>query len=218
MTKQHFSIKEIFTFGWAKTQQHAWFIALTFIIIGIIISAVTKVFGIPGFTSLVYTLVVLSVSSISLAISRNHHFTFADLFTPFLSKNKVLKFIAFSILYAIPPLTAFAFLGTSVLMRSSFATALSVILVLISLYVGIRFLFFPFVVVDHENSKFMELIKMSYRLTSLNFVSVFVVYALIAILNMIGAAFFGFGLLITVPVSTFALAYMYNRLSEHHVA
>ena len=40
MTKQHFSFEEVFKFGWTKTKQHAWFITLTFIIAGIIMSAV----------------------------------------------------------------------------------------------------------------------------------------------------------------------------------
>ena len=214
MTKQYFSFKEIFMFGWAKTKQHAWFIALTFII-GIIISTAAGVSRVPGFASLVYMLTILSTASISLAIVRNHHFTFYDLFTPLLSKNKVLKFVAFSILYSLPQVTAFAFLGTSVLMRSSIAVILSIVLILIALYINIRFVFFPFVVVDHENAKFIELIKMSYRITSANLVSVLILYILVVILNMIGLALLGFGLLLSVPVSTFVLAHVYTKLTEH---
>ena len=203
-------------FGWAKTMQHAWFIALTFIIIGIIISAVVRFPSIPGFATLVYTLTALSISSISLAISRNHHFTFADLFTPLLSKNRVLKYISFSILYAIPPAAALTFLGTAIVMGNSFVAMLGIALVLVALYAGIRFLFYPFVVVDHENAKFVELVKMSYRISSANFIFIVMLYVALVAFNMVGAALFGLGLLVTIPVSTFMLAHVYNKLIEHH--
>ncbi len=217
MTKQHFSFKEIFMFGWAKTQQHAWFIALTFIIIGIIFSAVVRFPGIPGFASLVYTLTVLSICSISLAISRNHHFTFADLFTPLLSSKRVLKYLAFAILYAIPPLFVVSIIGANIIMKSGFIAVISFVLFILAMYIGIRFLFYPFVVVDHENAKFIELIKMSYRITSANFLFIVMLYVALVAFNMLGAYLFGIGLLVTVPISTFMLAHVYNRLIEHHV-
>ena len=78
MTKQHFSFEEVFKFGWAKTKQHAWFLALTFIIAGVIINAVKFM---PVFDMIVSLMVALSIISIPLLI--------------------VLKFIALSILYAV---------------------------------------------------------------------------------------------------------------------
>lgn len=213
MTKQHFSFKEIFMFGWAKTQQHAWFIALTIIIMGIIMSAVSNV---PLFGNLVSILVGLSVASISLTISRDHHFTFADLFTPFLSRNRVLKYVGLSLLYAVPAMIAVTMMATAMMMRNSSTAVVAAILLLLAIYIAIRFMFFSFVAIDHENAKFIELIKLSYRLTSANFVSVFIFFVLIVILNILGSLVFVIGLFVTVPVSMFATARLYNQIKDHH--
>jgi uncharacterized membrane protein len=58
MTKHHFSFQEVFTFGWAKTKQHAWFTALTFIIATILISSVKFV---PLFDAIVSLMVGISM-------------------------------------------------------------------------------------------------------------------------------------------------------------
>lgn len=194
MTKQHFSFQEVFTFGWSKTRQHAWFIVLTYIIIGIIMSAVRFSPFIDCITSV---MVAISVTSLALTISRDHHFTFADLYYPLLSYKRVLKFIALTAIYVLAVIIGFA------------------LLVLPGIYIAIRFKFFPFVALDHENASIPDLIRMSAKVTAHNFWSVFLFLLLGGMLNILGALALVVGLFFTIPVTFFAMAHMYNRLKEH---
>ena len=196
MTKQHFSFEEVFKFGWAKTKQHAWFLALTFIIAGVIINAVKFM---PVFDMIVSLMVALSIISISLLIVRDRSFTFADLYTPLLSPKRVLKFIALSILYAVA------------------VTIGTILLIVPGVYIATRFKFFPYVVIENENADLSDLIKMSYKLTNNHFWVILGFMVLAAILNIIGALLFMVGLIITVPVTLFASAHMYTKLKEHTV-
>lgn len=194
MSKHHFSFQEVFKFGLAKTQQHAWFIFLTFIIISIILSSVRSV---PFFDAVISLMVGLSLASISLMISRNQHFTFQDLYNPLLSQKRVLKFILLTIVYVIA-----VAVGT-------------VLFVLPGIYLAVRFKFFPFVVLEHENSSLLDLIKMTYKITENNFWSVFLFLVIMTLLNIAGFLLFVIGLLVTIPMSLFAFAHVYNRLKEH---
>lgn len=196
MTKQHFSFQEVFMFSWAKTKQHAWFITLTFIIAGIIIGAVRFI---PVFDTVVGLMVALSIISISILISRDSVFTFSDLYTPLLSPKRVLKFIALTILYVVS------------------VTIGTILLIIPGVYIATRFKFFPYMAIEHENATIKDLIKMSYKLTENHFWIVLGFLILATILNIIGALLFVVGLIITVPVTLFASAHMYNKLKEHNI-
>jgi uncharacterized membrane protein len=196
MTKQHFSFQEVFKFGWAKTKQHAWFLVLTFFIISIITNAVRMV---PFVDAAVSIMACLSVASIALQISRDQHFTFRDLYMPLLSQRRVLKFIVLTALYVFAVLV-----GTA-------------LLIVPGIYIMVRFKFFPFVVVDHENTSIQDLVKMTYALTAHNFWSVFFFVILACLLNFVGFICFVVGLFITIPTTLFAAAHMYNRLKQHTV-
>ena len=221
MTQKHFSFEEVFTFGWSKTKQHAWFIVLTFIIISTIISAVKEAFVINIVVAL---MVALSLASISLTISRGHSFTFNDLFTVFLSQNRVTKFVALSILYSLPALIAgssFSFVVIGIYNQNPLFTLsallVSTLLTIPAIYVTVRYKFFPFVVLEHENASLQDIIKMSYKLTTNHFWLLFAFLTCAAILNIVGAIFMFVGLLITVPTTLFATAHVYNKLKEHSV-
>ncbi len=224
MTKHHFTYKEVFTFGWNKTMQHAWFIFLTFIISSIIItSTAVTAFVISHF---IFTAVVLmsflSLASISLMIVRNHSFTFADLLNPLLSPRRVLKFAALSVLYVIPVfLLAFT---SAVLMYGAtqgsapvaiFGLLFTIIVFIPSIFIAIRFQFFPYIVAEHEYSSIKDLIKMSYTLTENNFWQLLGFVVIAYIINLIGMAFFCVGLLVSVPVTAFACAHLYDRFKNH---
>lgn len=221
MSKYHFTFKELFMFGWTKTTQHAWFIFLTFIIISIIASA--TVFN-PFLSTLVVGMAALSLTSISLMIARNHTFSFSDLLYPLLSPRRVIKFFTLSLFYVLPVLlltltTIILVIGSA---RGSvsvtvFGLIFSLIFFAISLYVTVRFNFFPYVAVEHEHSPVKDLINMSYKLTENNFGPVFGFLFLAVCLNLVGLLFFGLGLLITVPVTVFASAHLYDKLKSHTV-
>ena len=195
MTKQHFSFKEVFMFGWSKTRQHAWFLVLTFIIASIISHASRFI---PVFDFVVSMMISLSLVSLSLKIVRDHSFTFADLYYPILSSKRVIKFIVLSIIYVVAVGLGF------------------VLLIVPGIYIAVRYFFYPYVAVEHEDADLQSLVKMSYRLTNNHFWPVLAFIILTILLNILGAALLIVGLFVTVPVTMFATAYMYNRLKEHH--
>jgi uncharacterized membrane protein len=196
MTKHHFSFQEVFKFGWAKTKQHAWFSALTFIIATIIISAVRMV---PLFDAIVSLMVGISITSISLLIARDHSFTFTDLVSPLLSAKKVLNMFVLTAIYGVAVL-----LGT-------------ILLIVPGVYVAVRFKFFPYIVIENENASIKDLIRMTYKLSTGHFWPLFFFLAIAAVLNVLGSLLFVIGLVVTVPVTVFASAYMYSRLKEHTI-
>jgi hypothetical protein len=231
MSKHHFKFKEVFMFGWSKTCQHAWFIFLTFLIIGIISKAVTP--NLPGgpsmggflalsFGVVVTLMMVLSVYSISLMIARNHHFTFADLINPLLSQRRVLKFFALIGLLLLPVLLlSFSAAVLTIGARQGspsvaiFGMILSVATLIPTIFISVRFKFFPFVVVEHEHSTMKDLIQMSYKLTEGYFWPIFGFLCLAGLLNIAGLIFFRIGLLATLPTTIFAFAHLYDKLKNH---
>ena len=221
MTKHHFSLQEVFMFGWTKTVQHAWFIALTFIIASIISSAVKFV---PLINYVVGIFIGLSVVSISILMSRNHEFTFSDLYTPVLSQKRVLKFIVLTVLYMF--LIAICLAPLSIVVTASlmnnkamaiFGLLLSALTLVPGIYLSVRMKFFPFVVVENENASVLDLIKMTYKLSSHHFLSIFLFLVAATLLNILGVMFFFVGILVTIPVTVLASAHMYNKLKDHQM-
>ena len=236
MTKHHFSIQEGLCFGWAKAKQHAWFIVLTFIISSIIMGAVR---GTPFLGFVVGVMTILSIASVSLSIVRGHHFSFSDLFTPVLSCNKVLKFFALTVLFSFPFLAVLLsrqiFMMGNQLNSASVASlgmALMFVFFVVAVYVGVRFKFFPFIVIEHENASLHELLRMCLKLTAGNFWRIFLFLLSFGLLNAavivvcnillflrlpnIASIFFLVGIVGTVSVTVFATARVYNELKNHH--
>ncbi len=208
MSRHKFSFKDAFVFGWNKTRQHYWFCFLTFLLVTLIINSVDHV---PLLRTVVTLMVALSVVSVSLLIVRDHHFTFENLFTPLLSPKKVAKFVLISVLYAIPVILAAVFLFFVP------AKFLGLLVIIPSIYLAVRFKFFPYVVVENEDATLRSIIETSLKLTKGHFWMVLGLLVLIGLLNVLGLAFFVVGLAVTIPVSIFATAYVYTRLKDHTV-
>lgn len=208
MSRHKFSFKDAFVFGWNKTRQHYWFCFLTFLLVTLIINSVDHV---PLLRTVVTLMVALSVVSVSLLIVRDHHFTFENLFTPLLSPKKVAKFVLISVIYAIPVILAAVFLFFVP------AKFLGLLVIIPSIYLAVRFKFFPYVVVENEDATLRSIIETSLKLTKGHFWMVLGLLVLIGLLNVLGLAFFVVGLAVTIPVSIFATAYVYTRLKDHTV-
>lgn len=223
MTKQYFSFKEIFMFGWVKTKQHAWFITLTAIIISIIMSAANvQNFGLL-LSTVVSLMVALSLASISLSISRDHHFTFGDLFTPLLSPKKVLNFFALTAVLALPVILFVIAFMEAVYARNTFVAILGIIIFFPLAYFSVCFKLYPFVVLEHENSTIPELLRMTYKMTAPHFIQVLIFLLIAAVFNLLVAIILStiavsliyIGLFVTIPITLFAIAHLYNKLKEH---
>lgn len=212
MTKHYFSYKELFTFGWAKTKQHAWFIVLTGIILGIVCSAVEHTHTLKAVVSL---LVTLSIASISLTIARDHGFSFADLTHPLLSYKKVLKFFVLSVLLGLPVFISLFPILVATRMGSIGGIVFGFVVLACAVYYIVRFKFYPYVVLEHENASIRDLVKTSLRLTKGKALPVFVFILLAGLLNALGALLLLVGLFVTIPVTLFASARLYDTLKEH---
>lgn len=228
MTKQYFSFEEIFKFGWAKTKQHAWFIFLTFIISSLVINASANL---PFINVLVVFMTTLSIVSLSLAIARDHHFTFADLYAPLLSQKRVLKFIVLGALYLLPLMVV---LFSYELIRQGIVNSraglfasgliLSIPSAILAVYATVRFKFFPFIVAEHEGATLSSLMRTSYAFTEGRFVQVVLFLGVTALLNLtpviVAFAFGGIfllGIFVTAPVSILATAHLYNRIKDNTI-
>ncbi len=208
MIRHNFSFKEAFVFGWNKTKQHYWFCALTFILVTLIINSVGHV---PILRTTVSLMAGLSIVSLSLLIARDQHFSFESLFTPLLSPMRVLKFFVLSAIYLIPVLL------TVILLYYVPAKLVGLVVVIPCVYIMVRFKFFPYVVIENEGADLQSLIKMSYKLTRGHFWVVLGFLLLVLLLNILGALVFIVGLVVTVRVSIFATAHVYNKLKEHSI-
>ena len=226
MTKQHFTLKEVFDFAWAKTQQHAWFLACTFMIYAVIMSAVKK----EGFLGLlVAVLLALSLLSISLIIVRNENFDFSTLFERLRSPRLVINFLILLALYAcavfvffIPFMAAVSVATTNIMlnlgadsMKLSGILIITAILLVPGIYIAVRYKFFPYVLLENEHMRLVDVIKHTSSLTKGHFWMILQFLISLAVINTFGALAFGVGLIITVPLSVLAMANYYRRLQGH---
>lgn len=222
------NILEILHFSWGKTRQHAWFLVCSALIYGVIMSAVkaTPILGL-----VVSLFVALSLLSLSLIIVRGESFSFADLFSRLRSPTLVLKFFVLTFVYTVVVgLLVFPFVASSSLAFASFFLTgditvmnnrlLSLLLVTFlmfsfGVYVSVCFKIYPYVLLENEHMKMIDIVKRTYRLTSGSFWKLFFFLITLSILNLLGFILLGVGLLITVPISVFALAHLYRKLEGH---
>lgn len=225
MTK-HFSYKQVFMFGWEKTKQHAWFVFLTAIIINLAVRSSEyhhiynpmegRVAHVPSvFSFIVMLMATLSITSVSMLISRGHGFSFQDLFNPLLSSKRVIKFLIVAVAYVVPVVIGVTAFVVGIASRNPSYAGLGALLLIPAVYYSVRLKFFPFIVLEHENASVKELLKLSYKLTQGKFLSVFIFLILAGVLNFFGALLLGVGLLATVPVTIFAMAHLYDVLKNH---
>lgn len=229
MTKQHFTFREVFNFGWLKTKQHYWFLLCTFVIYGIAASAVERT---GWFEVLICLLAGLSLVSMSLVIAKNESFDFSTLFDKLRIPRVVIKFLLLTLLYVIAiAIFLVPFVASMVVMGNSLASGLSLsnlparlfgvifvtaLLTIPAIIVSVRFKFYPYVLIENDHLSFVDTIKHTFKLTQGYFWKIFTFLILISIFNILGAMSV-IGLLLTIPISVFAMAHFYRHLAGHHI-
>ena len=228
MTKQYFNFEETFSFAWAKTKQHAWFLVCMALIYAVILSAVKRT---PGLEELVALLVALSLLSMSLIMVRNESFNFSDIFNRLRSPRLVLHFLALTVLYIgavsvlVMPFIAASMLATNIVIASSSFSAIpskllvvlltTLVMLLPGIYVSIRFKFYPYILLENEHMSIKDIILHTEKLTRGYFWQLLWFFIMLTVLNILGALAFMVGLFLTVPVSIFAIAHLYRKLQGH---
>lgn len=104
------------------------------------------------------------------------------------------------------------FLGSSFLVALIAGIGM-LLFVIPGIILGIYLSFVPFLVID-QNISAGQAIGESFRLLKGSFWSVLGFVFLAFLLNLLGALLLGFGLLVTIPVTGLALAYIYRRLQQ----
>ena len=104
------------------------------------------------------------------------------------------------------------YLGVSILVGLTVAGGL-ILLIIPGIIWLVRFSFSPIIIIDNKVSP-VAAMKESYAITKGSFWKILLFWIVIGLINLLGLIFFGIGLLITVPVSTFASIYVYRELSK----
>jgi uncharacterized membrane protein len=87
------------------------------------------------------------------------------------------------------------------------------LLIVPGLYFGTRFCFFGFDLAEKEN-KFMDSFRASVLLTENSILKLAYHLLVLTLLNLVGAAVLGLGLLITVPVTVLTMIWLYQSLKS----
>ena len=104
------------------------------------------------------------------------------------------------------------YLGVSILQGLVIVGGL-ILLIIPGIFWAVRFSFAPLILVDTNMGPIASM-KDSYTITKGNFWELLLFWLTIGILNIFGFIIFGVGLLLTVPISTFATIYIYRALMK----
>ncbi len=228
------------TFSFTATIQSSWDLVkkhLKFLLLSTIASAVilivlqelqnlTEGHGILSVLAMIFSTIVgiavsLGWTQVVLKLIRHEKATWVDFQTD--TKIWVHYFIA-RIIYGIGSLIAIIMAAVPVFMLIflSMNNVGFLIIGTIAFLFGLtvfawlltRYIFISFVAIDHQNLNGWKLLKESAKITKGNMWRLFGFLLLITLVNIIGLLFFIIGLVITVPVTMIATAYVYDHLKK----
>ncbi len=195
MTTHTFTISDVLFKGWEKTKEHAWFLLLSMVILLVIMGIFNDV---PILSYIVNTFVTLAFSSVILTIIHNKTPKFHDLTKYFATYKKPLRILVLSVIIYLITLVGL------------------LLLVLPGIYLAIRFMFYPYYVIEHEHKTIAESLKEIFAITEGNFWNLFLFGVVAAVLNLLGLLALGVGFLVTLPVTALACGYIYKTLTPHY--
>jgi uncharacterized membrane protein len=198
---QRFSIGEALGWGWKKLQENVGPLVMA----ALAILAVNLVFTFLGRGALgwffnligwfVSILISMGVIRIALKITDGRPIQTADLFQ---RADLALPYIIASFIVGVMVAIGFVFL------------------IVPGIYLAITFGFFSYNIVDKEHG-IMESIEQSAAITKAQKWDLFAFGVALFFFNLAGALALGIGLLITIPVSLLAMAFVYRRISGEPV-
>ncbi len=202
MNDVKFLKKEAIAFGWEKAVGNiGYFAGMLFILIAVSMMPqfIAGAFGKVKLFAIIIALagVVLQIevklgmikSMVAFADGRKP--VIGELFSCF--DKRILNVFAASLLYGL-----MVFLGT-------------LLLIVPGIILGIKFMFFSYFIVD-KNAGIIESLEKSAALTNGSKTNIFLLALLLWLINAAGALCLGVGLIITIPVSMLAVAFVYRKL------
>lgn len=198
-----FSIKETLKYGWQKSKENmelVFFATLLTLAVGMFTEVIDVGgqsqgvrFSLLGFLALIFSLIIrIGYNKIFLRICDGEKPKFAEIFKEY---RMFWRYLGVSIL------TPLAVLGGLVL------------LVVPGIIWAVRFSFAVIILIDLDTRP-IKAMKESYAITKGHFWKLLGFWVVLALFNVLGLIAMGIGLLITLPVSTFAMIYVYRLLSK----
>ena len=200
-----FSIKESVKYGWAKTKENMELVLFATLLILAVGSLSGKMdsnykgfdFSLLGLIATIFLIIVrIGYNKIFLRIYDGETPKFSEIFKEY---RIFWRYLGVSILYPL------AILGGLIL------------LIIPGIIWAVRFSFSPLIVVDTKIGP-VAAMKESYAITKGSFWKLVLFWISVALLNILGFILFGIGLIISVPVTTFATIYTYRLLSQKKAA
>ena len=204
MSTQRFSIGEAISFGWKTTWQHFGFLLLVMVIVGVInngANIVTRIVGedsvaVIMFASLAFFVVSLLVQvgliTILLKLVRGQHAEFGDLFS---GANRLFPYFLGCLLYGLIVLGGL------------------LLLIIPGIIWGIRFQFYSYYIIDKGLGP-MDALKASWHTTKGVSWTLFLFGIVSGLINILGVLLLFIGLLATIPITSIAYSYIYERLAR----
>lgn len=193
-------IKDSLKYGWQKMKENmeiSIFSTLLMLVVGVISGGGKGFFkSLVGIAATIFLIIIrIGYNKIFLRMSDEDKPKFNDIFKEY---SLFWKFLGVSILL---PLTILGGL---------------ILLIVPGVVWAVRFAFSPLILVDTRMGPIASM-KESWAITKGNFWSLLLFGLSIVLLNLLGILVFGVGLLITIPVSTFASIHIYRELSKAKV-
>lgn len=198
MSNAPFSIGEALRFGWNTLKQNVWFFVLILIIAGLVTQIPSMLGGKEGTATGLFSLIAwvlqmlinLGLNKIALMLHDGTKPTWKELFMQY---PLLLKYLGAAIIYGV-------------------AVAIGLVLLVVpGIYLGIKYAFFGFVMVDKKTS-IMDSFKTSAKLTEGVKWELLGFGIVMCVLNILGAIAILIGLFVTIPITLMASVYVYRKL------
>lgn len=205
---QKFSIKEAVKAGWELTKQNLGLmvgVVVVVVLVNLLPNMLTmlmedgrnsslEILAIPVMlvSWILNFLVSLGMIKVVLNVVDKKKTAIADLFNGY---PLLLNYIAGSIIYGLIVVGGF------------------ILFIIPGIYFAIKYHFYSYYIVDKKMGP-IEAIKASGKITKGIKLHLILFGIVLALLNLLGALLFGIGLLITIPITAIAYAYVYRNLSK----
>lgn len=198
-----FTVKEAILFGWYTYKKNWKFFLILFLmvwgaytILSWVVAAASEQFALIGLpvrigASALETIIWIGLVKIAIDFAAHKNPDYKDIYTHY---KLFWKYLGGVILYSLIVLGGF------------------ILLVIPGIYWAVKYHFVLYLVVDRGMGP-VEALKKSGKITEGVKMKLLMLGIILTVFNMVGALFFGIGLLITIPISLVAVAHVYKKLT-----
>ena len=203
MTPDAFSIGDAFSFAWQQFKKNAVFLLLLGVGLGIlslIANALQHVIMAAPLLFAVVYLIVIGINAFASFVMVTACLEVHDYGT--------IEFddLAKAFPQFIPYLIGYVIFGVAIILGY-------LLLIVPGIFLTVKLFLYMYLVVDKKMNG-IDALKLSYEMTTGHFMELFLFFLSVLVINVIGLLLFGIGLLVTVPITGIAGAYVYRKLAQ----